>query len=294
MAIDGQQLYDAFRSSCAVDDDGDPLLPMEQLPDRGRGWYSLARSIDQIAAEPTDVDAPYDVDLIEIPKRFLQDGTEIIEGPAERPSKITVRAFRADDLCVSSWGSDEYMHAVFARAVGLDLSTVEWRMDPADVEAGTRLCGAAGGADADDLCSSLYSGGGGEQLLKSSEPVMLHAWIEVARAALTTYDGDTARVRCRTPGVGEIVIGPLKAGHLRLHTGTAQRTNEWNGRLVALAKAGDRSRAEIGSLRTEDVFNLWAAFEKLKKKVEQRTITLVAGQLSRRSSQAGDQTTSTS
>ena len=110
---------------------------------------------------------------------------------------------------------------------------------------------------------------------------------------LTEIDGNVARVRCRTPGVGTLKIGPLRAGHLRLHAGTAARENEWKGRLVALAKAADRPLGLMLALRPEDAIHAWDAFEALKKKAGQQQNTAIAARLSSRSKAAGVKQTST-
>jgi hypothetical protein len=286
---DAAQLYAAFRSVCPVDEDGKLLLPLEQLDDGGRGWFAIANALDAIAAPAADTTEPYEVDLVPIAPRVAPDGLEIQESEDERPTKITIRGFTAADICVR-YLDDRLKHAVFARATGIDVDTVEWRMDPADVEGGIALCLHANGRDAGDLCREIYFEGGGQQLL-SGVPEL--AWTEVAQALLTEFDGPVARVRCRTPGVGVLNIGPIRAGHIRLHTGTAARDgSEWMGRLTALAKASTRSLGMMLALRTEDAVHAWDAFEALKKKAGQKQNTAIAARLSATYS-AGDSTTST-
>jgi hypothetical protein len=163
-------------------------------------------------------------------------------------------------------------------------------MDPSDVEGGTALCVEANGRDAANLCRDIYFEGGGRQLLAGVPEL---AWVEVARVLLTEIDGTVARVRCRTPGVGVLMIGPIRAGHTRMHTGTAARETEWKGRLVALAKASDRSLGQMLALRTEDAVHAWRAFEALKKKAEQQTNTAIGARLSATFS-ASSETKSTS
>lgn len=284
-----EQLYAAFRSVCPVDEDGDMLPPLEQLEDGGRGWFAIANSVDAVAAPAADVGEPYEVDLVPIPPRIAPDGIEIQESEDERPTKITIRGFTAADLCVKHYGSDKFLHAVFARAMKLDLDTVEWRMDPSDVEGGMALCMQANGRDAAELCRDIYFGGGGKQALDGAPEL---AWVRVATTLLTEIDSGVARVRCRTPGVGILTIGPLRAGHLRLHAGTAARETEWMGRLAALAKASDRSLGMMLALRTEDAVNAWDAFEDLKKKAARRPNTAIGARLFSTST-AGGKTTST-
>jgi len=285
-----EQLYAAFRSVCSVDEDGELLLPLEQLEDGGRGWFAIANAVKAIAEPATDTAEPYEVDLVPIPPRVAPDGAEIQESEDERPTKIRIRGFTAADLCVAQHGSDQFMHAVFAKVTGVDLDTVEWRMDPSDVDGGLGLVVEATGEDAANICRSTYFGGGGTQLLTG---VPDQAWAAVARVLLTEIDGNVARVRCRTPGVGTLKIGPLRAGHLRLHAGTAARENEWKGRLVALAKAADRPLGLMLALRPEDAIHAWDAFEALKKKAGQQQNTAIAARLSSRSTAAGVKQTST-
>jgi hypothetical protein len=286
---DAAQLYAAFRSVCSVDEDGDLLLPLEQLEDGGRGWFAIANSVSTVAAPATDTTDPYEVDLVPIAPRMAPDGKEIQESEDERPTKIKIRGFTAADLCVRHYGSDQFMHSLFARAMGIDLDTVEWRMDPSDVDGGMALCMQASGPDASDRCREIYFEGGGQQLIASAPE---RAWVEVAQALLTEIDGNVARVRCRTPGVGTLTIGPLRAGHLRMHTGTAARESEWMGRFVAVAKASDRSLGMLLALRTEDALHAWNAFEALKKKAGQQQNTAIAARLSSISTAVGAAKTS--
>jgi hypothetical protein len=288
---DAAQLYAAFRSVCPVDENGDLLLPLEQLDDGGRGWFAIENALSTVAAPVTDTTDPYEVDLVPIAPRLAGDGIEIQESEDERPTKITIRGFTGADLCVPHFGTDQFNHAVFARAMGIDLDTVEWRMDPSDVDGGMALCMQANGRDAANLCREIYFEGGGKQLVAG---VREAAWIEVARKLLTEFDGAVARVRCRTPGVGVLTIGPLRAGHLRMHTGTAARErSEWMGRLVALAKASDRALGMMLALRPEDCVHAWEAFETLKKKAGRQQNTAIAARLSSISTAVGAAKTST-
>lgn len=280
---DAAKLYAAFRSVCSVDEEGDLLLPLEQLKDGGRGWFAIANAVAAVAAPATDTIEPYEVDLVPIAPRIAPDGGEIQESEDERPTKIKIRGFTASDLCVGHL-DDRLKHAVFARAMGIDLDTVEWRMDPSDVDGGIALCVQANGRDAANLCRDIYFDGGGTQLLAGTPEL---AWIEVAQALLTEIDGTVAKVRCRTPGVGVLTIGPIRAGHMRLHTGTAAREkSEWMGRLVALAKASDRPLGMMLALRPEDAIHAWEAFEALKKKAGQQQNTAIGARLSGMSSAA--------
>lgn len=286
-----EQLYAAFRSVCSVDENGDLLLPLEQLEDGGRGWFAIANAVKAIAGPATDTTDPYEVELVPIAPRKAPDGLEIQESEDERPTKIRIRGFTAADLCVSQHGSDQFLHAVFAKVTGVDLDTIEWRMDPSDVDGGLALVAEATGEDAANICRTVYFEGGGTQQLAG---VPVQAWSEVARVLLTEFDSNVARVRCRTPGVGVLTIGPLRAGHLRLHTSNAARENEWKGRLVALAKAADRPLGLMLALRPEDAIHAWEAFEALKKKAGQHQSTAIAARLSSRTTAAGAKQTSTS
>jgi len=261
--VEASTLYAAFRSVCPVDDNGELLLPLERLADGGRGWFAIANSVKAVAEPATDMSDPYQIDLIPIPPRVAPDGGEIVESEDERPTKVTIRALTAEDLCVREYGTDRFTHAVFARALGVELDTVEWRMDISDVQGAILLCSKAGGREASTMCRDLYYAGGGKQPLDDAPDL---AWIRVSQALLTEYDGDVARVRCRTPGIGTLTIGPIRAGHTRVHTGTAARENEWTGRLAALARASDRALGQMMVLRPEDAFAAWEAFETLVKK----------------------------
>ena len=276
--IEAAQLYAAFRSVCSVDDDGELLLPLERLADGGRGWFALANSVKAIAEPATDAAEPYPIDLIPISPRIAPDGEPIQESEDERPTNVTIRALTAADLCVREYGTERFTHAVFARALGVELDTFEWRMDISDVQGAILLCSKAGGREASTMCRDLYYEGGGKQSLDDAPDL---AWIRVSQALLTEYDGDVARVRCRTPGMGTLTIGPIRAGHTRMHMGTAARENEWTGRLAALAKASDRSLGQMMVLRPEDAFAAWEAFETLvKKKQSQQQNSPIGARLS--------------
>jgi hypothetical protein len=278
---DAEQLYAAFRSVCPVDETGG-LLPatLAEVKDGGRGWFAIANAVDEIARPALDVTAPYDVDLVEIPPRIAADGLPIQESEDERPTKIRIRAFTAADMCVREWGTERGAHAVFAKAVGVDLHTVEHRMAISDVQGGVALCNLAGGDDAAELCRQKYFAGGGEQAIDLDHETMTAAWSAVARALLVEIDGEIARVRCRTPGIGTLTIGPLRAVHLSTHTGTAVRETEMMGRLAAIAKASDRALGQMLALRPEDALAAWYAFDTLKKKAEARSNTAIAAKLS--------------
>lgn len=284
MAASAEQLYAAFRSVCPVDENGGLLLPLEQLEDGGRGWFAIENAVKEVAAPATDITEPYEVDLVPIPPRMAPDGvTEIKESEDERPAKIKIRGFTAADLCVAEYGTDKFVNALFARAMGIELDTVEWRMDPGDVAGGIALCGEAAGLEGSDLCRRIYVEGGGKQLIAAAPEL---AWILVARTLLTEIDGAVARVRCRTPGVGVVTIGPLRAGHIRMHAGTAARETEWNGRLVALAKASGCPLGLMLALRPEDAVHSWEAFEALKKKAGPQQNTAIGARLYATSSAA--------
>lgn len=285
-----EQLYAAFRSICPVDEDGDLLPPLEQLEDGGRGWFAIANAVETVAAPATDTADPYEVELVPITPRIAPDGLEIQESEDERPTKMTIRPFKASDLCVGDYGTDRFVHAVFARAMEIDIDTVEWRMDPSDVRGGISLCMQANGRDAAELCREIYFEGGGKQALTGTPDL---AWVKVASTLLTEIDGGVARVRCRTPGVGTLTIGPIRSGHMRLHEGTAARETEWMGRLTALAKASDRSLGMMLALRTEDAVAAWEAFETLKKKAEHQPNTAIGARLFSTSTAGGPKTSTT-
>lgn len=276
--VEAAQLYAAFRSVCSVDDDGELLLPLEKLEDGGRGWFALANSAKAVAEPATDTLDPYQIDLIPIDPRIAPDGIEIQESEDERPTKVTIRALTAADLCVREYGTDRFTNAVFAHALGVELDTFEWRMDVSDAQGAMLLCVKSGGREASTMCRDIYYEGGGKQSLHE---VPEQAWIKVSQALLTEYDGDVARVSCRTPGIGILKIGPIRIGHTRMHMGTAQRETEWTGRLAALAKASDRAVGQMLALRPEDAFAAWEAFEALvKKKANQQRSSAIGAQLS--------------
>lgn len=290
MAASAEQLYAAFMSICPVDENGMVLPPIEKLSDGGRGWFAISNAAEKISAPAPAPADPYDVDLVPIPERIdPDDGLVIQETPEERPSKIKIRAFTAADLCVREM-DDRMMHAVLARATGIDLHTIEWRMDPSDVTGAIALCIEAHGDDASVLARAAYFDGGGTQAL---EGCPIEAWFEVARLLRTEITCDVARVRCRTPGIGTLTLGPLRAGHMRLYTGTAARETEWTGRLAAIAKAADRPLGSIMTLRIEDAVAVWEAFETLKKKAEGRANTPIGSRLSATFSRASAKPTST-
>jgi hypothetical protein len=285
MSGDAQRVYDAFRSIVSVDANGVPLPALEDLADGGAGWFAVVNARDEIASPPTDTREPYDLELREIEKRFDDEGDEIVEAADERPSKITIRANVADDLCVPSYGRAEFANDVFARTVGLPLDTVEWRLWPEDSESGKHLCAAASGMDGAEACVHAYINGGGTQAIGELE--MYGGWQAAARELLTTYHDGFALVRCRTEGVGTLKVGPLRSGHLRIYQGVALSKTEWDGRLDALAKATGR---DCRRLRVDDVQHLWGAFDTLKKKVEAKTNTIVGARLSSPSSTDGPKT----
>jgi hypothetical protein len=281
---EAKRIYDAFRAVRPVDADGIALPELEQLADGGAGWFAVVNHRDQVAEPPRNMHEPYDVEIREIEPRRDDEGDIIIE---ELPTKITIRPRVADDQCVPEYGGDASENAVFARTLGLPLDIVEWRMWPEDTEAGKILVADAAGTEGAEVCERLYREGGGTQ--KISTLPFYAGWRAVAREVLTTYHDAYALVRCRTPEVGTLKVGPLRSGHLRIYQSRALASTEWDGRLEALAKATGR---DCRRLSLEDARHLWDAFDTLKKKVETRRNSIVASMWSATSS-TDDPTTST-
>lgn len=292
---DAKRIYNAFRAAAPtnraglpIDADGVVLPDLEKLQDGGAGWFAVVNNVEQLAAPPTDARETYEMPITEIEPRRDDDGEIIIESSEERPASLTIRPRVADDLCVPGYGSGVFENGALARMLGLPIETLEWRLDPADTEAARVLMIQADGTEAAEVCAKIYEDGGGTQALTIF--AFYDAWRHAARATLTTYHDDHALVRCRTHGAGTLKVGPLRSGHLRIYQETALRATEWDGRLDALAMATGR---DTRLMRVEDVMNLWAAFDVLKKKVEDRRNSIVESMLSATSSTDDTKTSTT-
>jgi hypothetical protein len=272
MPATAEQLYEAFREACPVDDDGAPLPDFGKLPGGARGWFAIVNEIERIAAPPSDTSAPTVVP-VEIPERVASTGVVIVESPRERPSTLTLRAHRADDMRVrQDPASEEFEYAVFARLVGVELRTIMERMDIADVEAYRMFCHEAAGTDCAQACCDVYHAADPDgPRLTSNHGAMLDGWRNVALVLMIDIDGNVAAVRCRTPGVGTIKIGPLRIGHLTAMRQATADAGEWAGRLVGVSRASGISEATLRDLRLEDAVAVWVAFATLKKKADERT-----------------------
>jgi len=287
------RVYAAYAASLRADEIAD-LPQWLSLPDKGAAWIAVTNARATIAAPPADVAEPYDYELsAEIPTRrvcdvFKSDDTSVYQETI--PTSLRIRPLVASDLCLPEFGTGtmEYNLAIRARAHAVDVSMLNWRVDPVDANVANTLLAEATGRDAAAVMSDVFLAAGGE--LVSSE---IGPWSEAALALLADEQGETYLVTCRTEGFGTVKVGPLRPGHDRIHQDVAERGTEWGGRLAALAKATGKSLDEIRGARIEDTNRLWACYQLLKKKVVERSRLLIAARSSTRTMAAGAEPTST-
>lgn len=288
------RIYAAVRR--ATEQDGDVTLPeFAALPDKGRAWFSVANEVDKLLAPPVTAD-PWQMPLtVPVPERRAKNGDVILE---TLPTSLRIRPMVAGDLCAGDplerIGSEAQHHAIQAHIHGVDVSMLEWRIDPSDAYAADMAITAGTGEDAAEILARMFYASGGRVVDvdgREVEPPAL-AWLVGALEALSTDHGDHFLLRCRTPGVGEVKIGPVRAGHFRIHADATARFGTWRGRIAALASMLDRPGSEIEALRVEDMIRAYTLFDRLKKKSEARGLSIFDAALST-PSMAGVPATST-
>ena len=240
--------------------------------------------------EPPAPAAPGQIELASpIEKRYTSDGTEILEA---LPTALSVRPMTAADLCVPGLGTERFTAQIRARVHGVDVDVLEWRIDPAEADAAYWALIDATGVDLWNLIRERYLDAGGEVPGADGDALVL-AWQRAALAAVTDDHESYILVRCRTPSLGTLKVGPLRLGHLRIHREIAAERTEWDGRLAALSKIVGKTIDELRAARIEDANTLWSAVMVLQKKTEDRANLLFARRLSTRSTGGGPETSKT-
>lgn len=270
------RIYAAVRK--ATEQDSDVRLPeFAAVPDKGRAWFSLANEVDKLLAPPVTAD-PWKMPLsVPVPERRAKNGEVILE---TLPTALLIRPMIAGDLCAGDplerIGGEAQHHAIQAHIHGVDVNMLEWRIDAGDAYAADMAITAATGEDAADILARLFYANGGDIIdvdgRAVDEPPI--AWLVAALEALSTDHGDSFLLRCRTPGIGEIKIGPVRAGHVRIHADATAKFGAWRGRISALATVLDRPVEQIEALRVEDMIRAWTLFDRLKKKSEARGLSI--------------------
>jgi len=197
----------------------------------------------------------------------------------------------AGDLCHREHdeGTAAFDMAIRAHVHGIELSMLEDRLDPADAEAANVLLHNATGKDAWQVMRQVYWAAGG--LVANAG---IHSWRAAALALLADDTDGYYLLRCRTPGIGTLKIGPYRVGHMRTYDDVSLRKTEWEGRLAALAKATGRERGELATMRIEDADRAWSVLQILKKKADRRARSIVDARLSSTSTDGDGKTSSPS
>lgn len=296
------RVYLAFQQGAA--EDGLELPDWSGLGREGsRPWFAVAAAIGYIAAVPGDTKEPYDYDLemkvepIQISDAFTEgDGSKISDANDEVmieviPETLRIRPMVAGDLYHREYdkGSAAFDMAIRAHIHGIELDMLEERLDPADADAANILLRDVTGADAWYVMRKIYLDAGGLVV-----DAGIHGWRAAAHELLADENDRYYLLRCRTPGLGTLKIGPYRVGHMRTYDDVSVRKTEWEGRLAALAKATGRELGELEGIRIEDADRAWSCLQILKKKVDRRTRSIVAARRSSTSTAGDGQTSSPS
>ncbi len=296
------RVYLAFRDGAA--EDGLELPDWSALGREGsRPWFAVAAAIGQIAAVPGDTKEPYDYELgtkvepIPLSEAFTEgDGTKISDANDEViieviPETLRIRPMVAGDLYHREYddGNAAFDMAIRAHIHGIDLDMLEERLDPADADAANVLLRDVTGADAWYAMRKIYLDAGGQVV-----DAGIHGWRAAAHEILAEEADGYCLLRCRSPGLGTLKIGPYRVGHMRTYDDVSVRKTEWEGRLASLAKATGRELVELEGMRIEDADRAWSCLQILKKKADQRARFIVAARLSSTSTAGDGQTSSPS
>jgi hypothetical protein len=289
-----ERCYDAFIASL----DWPDAPAFHDLEDKGAAWCRVANARDELL-EPPEVSTPYEYELTEpVIRRYTSDGTLVKE---RLPASLPIRPLVAGDLChpECSVGGVLFRHTIQAGVHGIKRTLLEKQIDPVDADVAEGLVGRASGEDADARVEEIH-GGWFDGFTIAALTV---AWGEVCNVLLIEDCGKHMLVQCRTPGLGTIKVGPYLLEQKRVHRDTASTSNEWDGRLAALALASSKPQAEgrtvqvsvseLKSARIEDVQRIWHAFELLKKKASEMSTLIALRQLSATSSPQSASETST-
>lgn len=279
-----ERCYDAFVAALEWSD----APAFHDLEDKGEAWCRVANARDELLAPPKTA-APYAYELTEpVIRRYLADGSLVKE---RLPSSLPIRPLVAGDLChpESDAGGEAYELAIQASVHGVKRRVLEEQVDPVDVEMAMNLLKSASGIDASVAVRDVF----GLSLSGAAHADLAVAWVEVCHVLFIEDAGKHMLVQCRTPGLGTVKVGPYLIKHKRVHRDTASKSNEWEGRLAALALATGKTVAEIKSARIEDAMMLWHAFESLKKKASEASMYLFLRHLSVTSSDSESETSTT-
>ncbi len=290
------EVYDAYADALRRAELKD-LPPFDEAPDQARPWFAIANNLDAILAPP-EVAEPSDYELrVPIERQPLSEFTGVTDGlpgPADEyrmevlPTSLKIRPLIADDLCRREFvqGPEAHDLAVRAHVHEVGLEYLEWRIDPGDADAAYYLANSATGVAAWQAVVDVYEGAGGERIEGD-----LDAWQTATLALVSDEDGQATLVRCRTPGLGTVRVGPLRLGHIKLYEREAIEKDEWHGRLVALAKATGLPEGQLRKARIEDVLRLWMTLMIQKKKADARALIFFGAAVSSPST-TGDGATS--
>jgi hypothetical protein len=282
------RIYLAFQRAAA--EDGITVADWSDLGREGsRPWFAVAAAADEIVSAPKDVEEPYDYELqtkvepIKLSEAFTEgDGTaisDVDDGVLVEviPDKLRIRPMVAGDLYLREFdeGTAAFNLALRAHVHGIERDMLEFRLDPADAEAAYMFLVKATGTDAWQVMRDIYLGAGG-----LIEDVGVHGWRAATHALLAEETDAYYLLRCRTPGIGTIKIGPIRVGHMRIYDDVSSEKTEWEGRLAALASATGRRLSDLERMRIEDVVHAWSCFQILKKKADLRARSIVGARLS--------------
>jgi hypothetical protein len=259
-----------------------------EWPDGGAAWHTLAAEREKFLEAPETL-APYDHPLrTPVSPRFHGD----IEIKETLPTALHIRPRVAGDLSIPQFalGGEAYNLAVQAKIHGVSVKMLEDRIDVVDVEMGMYLLAEATGVSE----SSAISTRAAELMPEVPDEIIESCnWDLVAYAMFVVDQGDRAVVHCRTPGLGQITVGPYKSRHKRIERDTARDSNAWEARLATLADMSGKTITDMKAARVEDIVRAWSAFEVLKKNASEMSLLAFLSRPSS-TSMAGGLATSTS
>lgn len=257
------------------------------LADGGEAWCRVVNEKAKILTPPPVAD-PIEYTLSE-PKIIPVHPTTGKPLADKTPDAFTLRPVQMRDLCRDEFAEGRHLYnlSVAASVLGVVNSKLDEVIDPIDVDAMSRLITHLSGADADDEVMRIAN--------VFVEGFTLEQHRAAYRAATFTLQIDDCgkTMTVDTRGLGRVTVGPYRTKHERLWKDGRDEKDEWSARLDALAHASSFPVDTLMTARPEDVFVLWEALSRLKKKSDEAAISIFSSRRAAMSSGSASETSTT-
>jgi len=303
--VKAARVYSAYRSAIQNSEEAasglfvDTIAKLPKwadLPDKAAPWFAVCNAEADFLAPPETAE-PFDYKLsVAVEPRRIADEFVDADGrapatnelvPETLPTSLRIRPIVAGDMCVPEFdaGTAAFNHAMRAKIHGVEFKMLERRLAPADVDAAFYLLNDVTTDDAWSLMRQRFIDEGGTPMLPMQVEVI--GWQAAALELFSSQHDDYFLVKCRSPGLGTLKLGPIRVIHTRIYEDVGDELTEWDGRIAALAEATKVPEDKLKQARIEDVVRLWAQFQELKKKQNERALSLFAAQRSMLSTAGG-------